>query len=144
MSTFVAAFKEEVSRLAKKEAKAATELLKKDNARLKHDSAAFKRQIRSLETEVRRIKSLLEKFDPETPSEEEVDKARISAKGIISLRRKLGISQTEFAQLAGVHKQSVYLWESGKTLPRGKTKAAVIALRGLGAREARRRLEEME
>ena len=73
------------------------------------------------------------------------DKARLTAKGMRSLRRKLRLSGQEFAQLVGVTGQAVYAWEKGNgpLKVRAKTRAAIVAIRGIGAREAKRRLAAM-
>ena len=75
---------------------------------------------------------------------EELGQVRITAKGIRSLRRRFGVSQAEFAQLVDFTAQAVYLWESkeGRLDLRADSKAALAELRTIGAREARRRLEE--
>ena len=79
------------------------------------------------------------------PAPEQAEKGWISGKGIRSLRKRLGLAQNEFARLAGVSDQAVYLWEqkTGMLKLRSDTKAAVFAVRGIGAKEARARLEAM-
>jgi transcriptional regulator with XRE-family HTH domain len=46
------------------------------------------------------------------------------------------------AKLLGVSALSVYKWESGKTRPRAKQIEAIATLRGMGRREAAKRLGE--
>ena len=77
------------------------------------------------------------------PAAEPAGREWISGKGIKSLRRKLGVSQGDFAKLVGVSDQAVYMWESkpGMLKLRDTTKASVFAVRGIGAREAKARLE---
>jgi DNA-binding transcriptional regulator YiaG len=58
------------------------------------------------------------------------------------LRKRLDLSAAELAQLLGVSMQSVYNWEHKKSAPRKEQVAAIVALRSIGKREARRRLEE--
>ena len=55
------------------------------------------------------------------------------------------MTQEEFAKLVGVSSQGVYVWESkpGMLRLREATKAALMAVRGLGAREAKERLAGM-
>ena len=74
-----------------------------------------------------------------------VGRLRISGKGVRSLRQKLGLSQEAFAKLVGVSPNCVYQWESkpGMLRLRANTRAAVLAARGLGAREAKAKLAEM-
>ena len=76
-------------------------------------------------------------------TEEGGSRARISAKGLKTLRTKLGLSAAEFGQLAGASGQSIYNWEQGKNAPRAKQVEVLAALRKLGKREARTRLEAL-
>jgi len=48
-----------------------------------------------------------------------------TAGSIKGLRKKLGLTQKDFAARAGVTPVAVYLWESGRTSPKGKS---VVAL----------------
>ena len=75
----------------------------------------------------------------------EGQKARITAKGMRSLRKKLGLTGQEFAKLLGVSLISVYQWEkkSGPLRVRDATRAAILSVRDLGAREAKERLAGM-
>ena len=66
---------------------------------------------------------------------------RFVAKGLRSLRTRLGLSAGDFGTLAGVSGQSIYNWESGKAVPRKSQLAALASLRALGKREAAARLE---
>jgi DNA-binding transcriptional regulator YiaG len=69
------------------------------------------------------------------------EKVRFVAKGLVSLRKRLGLSATDFGRLVGVSGQSVYAWESKKATPRKAQLASIAALRNMGKREARARLE---
>lgn len=42
-----------------------------------------------------------------------------SAEAITALRRRMGLSQAEFAHELGVRQQTVSEWETGKYIPRG-------------------------
>jgi DNA-binding transcriptional regulator YiaG len=70
---------------------------------------------------------------------------RFSSRGICALRKKLRLSQADFGRLLGTTPGSVHLWEKkqGALNLRDKTKAAILSIRGLGAREAREKLEEL-
>lgn len=67
---------------------------------------------------------------------------RFVAKGLRSMRQKLGLSAAELASLIGVSEQSVYNWEQKKATPRREQVAAIVGLRGIGKKEARARLEK--
>ncbi len=58
------------------------------------------------------------------------------------IRNKLGLTQQEFARVIGVSGNAVWQWEAGRATPRGKTLQSVQAVRKMGKREARKRLEE--
>jgi DNA-binding transcriptional regulator YiaG len=80
----------------------------------------------------------LRKYQIESPQkpDEETGKERLTSKGIRSLRRKLRLSQFDFGKLLGTTAHAVYLWEKkqGPLRLRDKTKAALLSIRGLGAR----------
>jgi len=55
--------------------------------------------------------------------------------------RRLGLSAADYARLVGVSSLTIYNWEHGKSRPRKEQLAALVAVRGIGKREALRRLE---
>lgn len=69
---------------------------------------------------------------------------RFVAKGLRSLRARLGLSAAQLATLLSVSEQSVYNWETKKTMPRQEQLAAIIALRGVGKRDAHSRLDSVK
>lgn len=75
--------------------------------------------------------------------EVETRKTRFVAGGLKSLRSRLGLSASDFGRLIGASGQSVYNWEAGKAVPRSSQQAALASIRGLGKREAARRLDAM-
>jgi DNA-binding transcriptional regulator YiaG len=68
---------------------------------------------------------------------------RFVAKGLVSLRKRLGLSAADLARLVGVSMQSVYNWEHKKATPRKEQVSAIGALRSLGKREAHQRLKDV-
>lgn len=140
--------KQEIRRLARREIGAATAGLRKDNVRLKRTIAEHKRRLAELEKASSRLISETAPLRAEAakPTEKELRKARVTAGVVRNLRKRLGLSQAELATLLGVSAPSVYQWEhrQGRLVLRDKTKAAIIAARNIGVREAKRRLEEME
>ena len=56
---------------------------------------------------------------------------------------KLGLSAKDYGKLVGVSGLSIYNWESEKTRPRDSQLAKIVAVRGMGKREALKRLEQM-
>ena len=97
MSTFAASFKAEVVRLARKEAKAAVTPIKKPSGSNRKALVDLKRRVATLEKECRRLGGLLAKVPQPKTEPAEGQKARITAKGLRSLRRKLGLTGEEIA-----------------------------------------------
>jgi DNA-binding transcriptional regulator YiaG len=54
------------------------------------------------------------------------------------------VSAADFGQLVGASAQQIYKWETGNAVPRASQQAALAAVRGIGKREAGKRLAEME
>ncbi len=137
--------KDEVRRIAKREANVATKGLKKDNARLKRSNADLKRRVAQLEKTVARQRAVLGQVGRQSIQADEkiLEKARFTKNTVAALRKRLGITQEEFAQLVGAHVQSVRNWEAG-AIPKNEQKAKILGLRKHGAREVREILEGME
>lgn len=138
--------KDEIQRLAKKEIKAATDSLRKDNTALKRTVADLKRRLVKLESNNKRQVAKTE-VDRLQASEEGADqvKARITGKMIRSIRSRIGLSQADFARLVGVSSLTVYQWEhkDGRLDIRGNSKGAIVRIRKMGKREARQRLNDL-
>lgn len=139
MANLASVLKSEIARLARKEVKAQLEPLRKANAGYRRDIAALKREVAALSRGLKAASRPAKKAAAEP--QEEGRKLRFQAKGLKSHREKLGLSAAEYGQLAGVSAQSIYNWEAGKTVPRQAQIAALAALRGMGKREAAKRLE---
>lgn len=143
MSNLAKLMKDEISRIARKESKQAVAPLHKPAADARRTFADLKRRVAVLEKDHKRMAALLAKVpQPEPAVVPTSPKNWISGKGVRSLRQKLGLSQEAFAKLVGVTPNAVWIWESkpGMLRLRAKTRAAVMAVRGLGAREAKARL----
>lgn len=139
MSSLGTMLKGEITRLSRKEARVQVEPLRKANATYRRDIAELKRQVTLLQRQLTGL-SRARKNAPEQAAE--AKPMRFVAKGLRSLRARLGVSAAEFGQLVGASGQSVYNWESGKAVPRASQMAALANVRGLGKREAQARLLE--
>ena len=73
------------------------------------------------------------------------EKARITGKGMRSLRRKLRLSGEQLGQLLGITGAAVYAWDkrNGPIRVRPATRAAILSIRTLGAREAKAKVETL-
>jgi DNA-binding transcriptional regulator YiaG len=142
------ALKAEISRISRKEIKTAIGQIGKSHVGLKKTVVDLKKRLAALEKENRRLMAETRKQKRvvvEKPTEKEM-KARLTSKGIRSLRSRLRLTQAEFAKLVGTTTHSVYLWEKkeGALKLREKTKTALLSIGGLGAREAKEKVEETE
>ena len=139
--------KAEISRIAKREAKALITPIRKSSAKVRPDVADLKARLALLEKEVKRLNVIVVNLASTQPAPAEAPESRawISGKGVKALRRKTGLSQKEFGMLAGVSPRAVTLWESqsGMLKLRDATKKAIMAVRGIGKAEARKRLAEL-
>ncbi|TZF90512.1 helix-turn-helix domain-containing protein [Cognatilysobacter lacus] len=141
MPNLSSVLKSEITRLARKEIKGAVDPLRKANAGYRRDVAELKRQVAALQRELKSAS----KGAKRAVATDEAPKAntRFVAKGLKSLRARLGLSAADFGRLVGASGQSVYNWETGKAVPRAGQRETLAALRGLGKREAVQRLESM-
>ncbi len=148
MPNLAKVLKEEIQRLARKETKAAVATLCSDNTTLKRTIAELKRRIATLERDSRRLLTYMQKSREVSvkASDKEIQQSRITAKMILGLRDKFGLSQVELALLLDVNPQTVYQWEhkEGRLSFRGHAKAAIIELRKLTASEVESRLDALD
>jgi DNA-binding transcriptional regulator YiaG len=148
MSNVIKILKAEITRISKREAKSATQGIGKSNTWLRRTVADLKKRLVLLEKENKRLVATLKKYQvaqPEKIEQEEGKKARFTSRGIRALRKKVRLSQADFGKLLGTTPHAVYLWEkkAGALNLRDKTKAAILSIRGLGAREAKEKLAEV-
>jgi DNA-binding transcriptional regulator YiaG len=138
--------KQEISRIARKEAKALTNPIRQPGIVARRAIADLRRRVASLEKANRALQAGLSKRAAAQPAAPEpvADTARITARGIRSLRRRLRLSGRGFATLLGVTDQAVYNMEKGDGPRRVRptTRTAILGLRGVGPSEARKRVEE--
>ena len=139
MSDLLQSLKTEITRLSRKEIKAAITPLQNSNAKLRKTVAELKARISELE----KGKSRREEQKLEVTSEQPA-RLRITPKVLFNLRTKLGLSREAFAKLLGVSAQTVYSLEKkdGKLKLRSVTLAKYLAIKGLGKRAALKRLGE--
>jgi DNA-binding transcriptional regulator YiaG len=148
MPNVMKVLRDEITRLARKEVKGSVTKVHKPTVQLKHDVAELKRTVTALVKATNIIRDVLEKIVTSQPAEapEQAEKARITGKGVRSLRRKLRLSQAEFGRLIGVTAQAVVNMEkkNGPLAVRKVTRAALLAIRGMGARDAKVKLAGMQ
>ena len=124
-------------------AKGAGRVTRKPIAALRRDVADLKRQVAELKRALRDLpKGAKVALVPAEAAAEAGDAApRIRPTGptVRKLRAKLGLTQAEFAKLAGVSGLTVYKWEKspGRIRPRGRALAGLSKVMRMGKREAR-------
>ena len=143
MPNFGTVIKEEVRRLARKEIRAAVGPVQKRLAETRRTAADLKRRVASLEGVVKQLKEEADarRLQAARAGAEEPQAARVGARSIRSQRKRLKLTREEFASLLGVSANTVYLWETDKVAPRGKSRSALVGIREVGAREARQLVE---
>ena len=135
--------KQEISRLCRRQIRSEVTTVKKASAAYRRDIAALKRQVQALE----RKSAVLAKRAAtvaNAPASLPDRPVRFVAKGLRSLRTRLGLSAKQMSLLLGVSEQSVYNWEAKKATPRKEQLAAIIGMRDLGKREAQERLDALK
>lgn len=137
--------KAEITRLARREIRKELDSVKRVNAAQRGLIANLRRDVTELQKETGRLKRELAKALPAAQETEAAEtKFWITGKGVVSLRKRLGLTQAELAQLAGVSVQSVVNWEkvAGKIpFRQEKTAVRMQQVRGMNMKEAWAELE---
>lgn len=159
MANLASALKEEISRLARREIRQQTAGTAKTVAQCEREIAALKRQIGGLQrmlsaqrtqaapgptaskkTGRKKAAAAKPAAKTEPDSGPKRSRARFSAKGLKAHRERLGLSADSYGKLIGVSGLSIYNWEQEKARPRESSIEALTSIRGIGKREATRRL----
>ena len=135
-------FREEISRLARREVKQIVEPLQKQIRDLRGKVQEQRRELKKLEKELAGKADKERVIAPRTVSEE--DDVRIHKGSVKKHRERMGISQREMALLLDVSPLTISNWETDKSSPSGENRLAFAELRGMGVREVWQRLEMIE
>jgi DNA-binding transcriptional regulator YiaG len=139
MPNIAAVLKDEIRRLAKKEIKAQVGSTKKAAAQYRRDIARLKRMLGQQEKQIK----LLQKQQGQPQAEEPAEDVRYSARSVRSQRNRLGVSAADYGKLVGGSGLTIYNWEHEKARPRKAQLTALAAVRGIGKKEALKRLAEL-
>ena len=140
MPNLGALLKSEITRLSRKAAREQLAPLQSASASHRRQIAKLKKQVALLEREIRTVRKTAGAGTAKPESTQKGPAMRFVAKGLVTLRARLGLSAEAFARLLGVSAQSVYNWEHKKATPRRAQLAAIAELRGIGKKEAQARL----
>jgi DNA-binding XRE family transcriptional regulator len=143
MPNIAAVLKEEIVRLARKEIRRQTNVLRKASAQYRKDIAEMKRRVSHLLRKVIPLEKQVLKNVPPQVTEVDAQRVRFTAKGLRSQRNRLGLSAADCGKLIGVTDQTIYNWEHETARPRKQQVALVASLRCMGKREALARLEQL-
>ena len=160
MANLASALKEEISRLARREIRQQTAGTAKTVAQCEREIAALKRQIDGLQRmlSAQRTqaapgpaagkktggkKAAAAKPAARTEPDSGSKRAGFSAQTLKASRERLGLSADNYGKLIGVSGLSIYNWEQEKARPRESSIAALMSIKGIGKREAARRLGEL-
>jgi DNA-binding transcriptional regulator YiaG len=143
MPNIAVTFRQEITRLARREIRSQTQGLRKASAQFRRDIAELKRHASELKSEVARLERRVGKDAASQIAEADPAKTRFAAKGVISKRRGLGISAADYGKLIGVTGRTIYKWEHGTSRPRRAQLSALASIRRLSKTEALARLNRM-
>ena len=140
MANVMNVLKSEIVRLARKEAKSEAAPARKLIAAQRGLIADLRRKVNAMQKEL----SVLKKARPsagKAAAEAEQPSGRfwITGRGVKALRKKLGLTQADFARLAGVSVPTIVNWESSKgkvSIRRKETPVRLQQLRRMNKREA--------
>ena len=143
MANLAVTLKEEIQRLARKEIKAQTGTTKQAVAQYRREIAKLKRQLREQDKKINVLEKQQKRIG-QPAAEEPAGDVRFSAKSVKAQRTRLGLSAMNYAKLVGVSPITIYNWEQGKTRPQKAQLASLVAVRGIGKREALEKLEVLK
>jgi DNA-binding transcriptional regulator YiaG len=144
MPNIAGVLKGEIRRLAKKEIKAQVGTTKQAVAKYRSDIAKLKRSLGQQEREIKLLKRQTQQQGQPQTEEESLESVRFSARSVKAQRSRLGLSAADYGKLVGVSGLTIYNWEHGTSHPRKAQLAALVAVRGIGKREALLKLAELK
>jgi DNA-binding transcriptional regulator YiaG len=137
------AIRDAIARGARKHIRSAATPLRRDVRRLRQAVRELRAQVAALrDAAARWADSQSSRGWQPGVSEDEARTARLSPGLIRKLRTRLALSQAAVARLVGVSAAAVVQWEQGRAAPTGKNRAALVGLRRLGKRQAKRLLSD--
>ena len=145
MANIMKELKAEISRLARREITRELAAVKRIQAAQRGLIADLRRQLAALQKETTMVKKAVpaSELPVSTPAGDADLAGRfwISGKGVRALRKRLGLTQADFAKLAGVSGQTVVNWEGTKgkiAIRRKETPARLREIRKMNKRALRK------
>jgi DNA-binding transcriptional regulator YiaG len=138
MSTLAQTIKDEIRRISRREIRLALSNFRGDHIALKKRLAEQKSRISAIEKDNKELSKKQAAFGQDqratSAPKPEAEHIAVYARGIKSLRRRLGLSQTDLAMLVGMHRLSIAHWEkkSGKiTIIKPEVRKKLTELKGM-------------
>jgi len=132
--------KTEIVRLARKEVRSYMAPMRKSLGVQRRNVQNLKRLLAESNARLTQLAKTQERSVETGNAAKSSAKVRFVAKGLRSLRSRLGVSANDLARLIGVSQQSIYNWETKKAVPRAEQLQALASVRSLGKRELQARL----
>jgi len=140
MPNLNAVLNDRIARLSRKEIKSQTGTIRRLTLQHRRDIAGLKRVVDSLQKRLATVEKTAMKTLASEPAPEMGEKTRYRVDGLIAHRKRLQLSAENYGKLVGVTGLTVYAWEARKSRPRDLQLAKLFAIRGIGRREAEKRL----
>ena len=146
MPNLIPVLNDHFRRIARREFKPLLAKALKRGAEHRRTIAALKRELKQVQAQLETLKKRLPEQAAKVapPPPEILRKARLRLDGLKAHRQRLGLSAAEYGKLMGVSALTVYHWERGKTKPRRSQLPNIVAVRGIGKREALDRLRRQK
>src|SRR5262250_1901336 len=136
MPNIGAILRDEISRICRRDTRRQIQPIRKASAGYRREIAALKRQLQELQRKTGALARQAERSGQASAQAVVAEPPqRFVAKGLRSLRTRLGLSAPDLGRLVGVSDQTIYNWELKRTAPRKSQLAALAALRSIGKRE---------
>ena len=146
MANIAMVLRQEITRLARREIRSETRVLRKASSQYRKDIAALKRQLLELKSKGDRLGRHVSSEVALQNAEASRPISRYSPRIVASQRKRLGLSAAEYGKLigtTGVSAATIYKWEHDTSRPRKAQLSALGLIRDIGKAEARARLQKL-
>lgn len=145
MPNLVSVLKDEIRRLARKEVKSYGDALKRALTQCRQDVTKLRKLVHEQQQKLKFLAAQKTNGRSVRPAaDDELAGIRYSTRSVRAQRRRLGLSAADYGKLIGVSGLTIYNWEHGKSRPRKAQITALVAIRGIGKRQAMKRLAALD
>ena len=124
----------EMTRVAKRATKTDIAVLTKKISAQRREISALKAQVAEISKKMTSVGHKLRGAPAPVSGIESGVKRRFRLQGFLAMRKKLGLTQAQLAQLIGVSPITIFKWESGTVRPRVSMLSKIATVRKLGKR----------